>query len=103
MAFAQAQYAPLATSGGGGGGNYGWGRMTYNQTTAWTAGGLSLAMTPVGTGLIANSVQVNYQEQLLVAGTDYTLSGNNVVIQFAGDPTVVGGTLTFQISYSYNA
>lgn len=102
MAWAQAQRNTTATGGGGGGSNVAFNRITQVITSAWTIGSLSFALSPVGTGLQATSVIVNFMQKQLIFGDDYTITGNNVIIQFQDDPANYGGSATFQITYAYN-
>lgn len=99
MSYIQAYGPDRTTSGGGGGG----------QTLAWqideatvanySVGStvLTLTQTPVGN----SSIVLRLNNGVLNYGTDWTLSGSDIVIQF--NKALDGADHIFTAQYPYNA
>lgn len=103
MAFAHATNRNTGTTGGGGGGEQQrWKKDLFNQTVAWTAGGLvfNLSSTPVDSDAITI-----WSQGLILHPDDYTVlsSPARIQIDFDGDPAVdtEAGTWSFIIQYPY--
>lgn len=81
---------------------------TQNEVyaVAWTAGE-TITLTTIGSGILAGTLQVNFQEKLLTRGDsyDYSFDGNNTItLNFDFDPTIYDpASVLIQISYAYNA
>lgn len=97
-------YEAIVGGGGGGGGTSQMiqaHRFNHTISAAFSAGSLTVALPVIGSGVLNNSIIVNYQDQVLHAGVEYTIGTNSITLQFADDPANYGGALYLQIQYIY--
>ncbi len=93
---------PNTSGGGGGGEQIRFKKDEFNQTAAWAAGGLTLALslTPVD----VDGITV-WSQGLILHPDDYTFltSPERIQIDFSGDPVAdtEGGTWSFFVQYPY--
>lgn len=77
-----------------------WAREETVQTATFTAG--SLVLTLASTPDYDESVLVFYNGQKLRSGTDYTISGTDVTIEFGDTPADYDtGNVIFEIHYTH--
>lgn len=98
MAWSYSNYC--SGRGGGGGAAMVWAREETVQTATFTAG--SLVLTLASTPDYDESVLVFYNGQKLRSGTDYTISGTDVTIEFGDTPADYDtGNVIFEIHYTH--
>ena len=96
MAYSYSQIG----AGGGAGGAALWAHEETVQTATFSAGGLTLTLSQ--TPDFSQSVMVFYNGQKLLWGTDYTVSGTSVTINFGDVPADKDtGNVIFEIHYTY--
>ena len=99
MAFIETRRATNST-GGGGIAIAGFETDIFTHNAPFTAGSLSfnLSQTPVDTEAVVG----DYNGQVLRNGTDYTIAGNVVTIQFADPYLPYENPVVFQFTYPYS-
>lgn len=101
MAWANGKSA-TSSSGGGGGSSVAFERETATQNSAFSGFSHALAQT----GVIEDSIAINYRQKLLVHGVDYTYNSgsNSISVLVEDDPASYGlSSLSFLIQYAYTS